>query len=70
MLFVDTKSDLTTKPYNFDIKFHIISVSYDRYGFFRPSLGVVTFLFIVGGFFKKIEYSGAKWHGTGVVPLL
>ena len=34
MLFLDTNSHLTTKPYNFDIKCQSISESCDRHGFF------------------------------------
>ena len=34
MPFLDTNSHLTTKPYNFDIKCHINSESYDEQGFF------------------------------------
>ena len=33
MLFLDTNSHLTTKPYNFDIKCQCNSESYDHHGF-------------------------------------
>ena len=60
MPFVDTNSHLTTKPSNFDIKCHSNSESYDRHGFFGTKFrGGQNFLFTVGGFFNKREYSEA-----------
>ena len=67
MPFLDTNSHLTTKPYNFDIKCHSNSESYDRHGFFGTKFrGGQNFLLTVGIFFNEREYSGADW----LVPLL
>ena len=67
MLFLDTNSQLTTKPYTFDIKCQSISESYDRHGFGGPSLGGgQNFVLTVRGFFNEREYSEADW----LVPLL
>ena len=46
MLFVDTKSHLTTKPSNFDIKCQSNSKSYDQHVFFGPSLSVVRIFYL------------------------
>ena len=62
MPFVDTNSHLTTKPSNFDIKCHSNSESYDQNGFIGTKFkGGQNFLFTVGGFSNKREYSGADW---------
>ena len=67
MPFVDTTSHLTTKPYNFDIKCHSNSESYDLHGFFGTRFrGGQNFLLTVGIFYNKREYSGADW----LVPLI
>jgi len=67
MPFLDTNSHLTTKPYNFDIKCHSNSESYDRHGFFGTKFrGGQNFLLTVGIFYNEREYSGADW----LVPLL
>ena len=67
MPFLDTNSHLTTKPYNFDIKCHSNSESYDRHGFFGTKFrGGQNFLLTVGIFYNKREYSGADW----LVPLV
>ena len=67
MPFLDTNSHLTTKPYNFDIKCHSNSESYDRHGFFGTKFrGGQNFLLTVGIFYNEREYSGADW----LVPLI
>ena len=68
MPFLDTNSHLITKPYKFDIKCHINSESYERYGYFGTQLrGVRIFLlFLRWVFFNKREYSEADW----LVPLI
>ena len=67
MPFLDTNSHLTTTPYNFDIKCHSNSESYDRHGFFATKFrGGQNFLLTVGGFYNEREYSGADW----LVPLI
>ena len=67
MPFLDTNSHLTTKPYNFDIKCHSNSESYDRHGFFGTKFrGGQNFLLTVGIFYNEREYSGADW----LVPFL
>ena len=53
MPFVDTNSHLTTKPSNFDIKCHSNCESYDRQGFFGPSLGVVRMVIYGWRFFQR-----------------
>ena len=55
MLFLDTKSHWTTKPYNCDIKYQCNSESCDRHGVFAPSLGGVrVFCYLpVEVFFNK-----------------
>ena len=67
MPFLDTNSHLSTKPYNFDIKFQSNSESYDRHGFsgtkFRRGQ---NFVLTVWGFFNEREYSAADW----LVPLI
>ena len=63
MPFLDTNSHLTTKPYNFDIKFQSNSESYDQHGFFGTKFrGGQNFLLTVGSFFNKRDYSEAKKH--------
>ena len=59
MPFVDTNSQLTTKPYNFDIKCHEAMI---KHIFF----GTRIFLFMLGGFYNEIVCSSAHWLG----PLL
>ena len=44
MLFVDTNSPLTTKPYNFYIKRQYKTERYDQQGFLGPRLGKVRML--------------------------
>ena len=67
MLFLDTNSHLTTKPYNFDIKCQKNSESYDRHGFLGTKFrGGQNFVLTVGGFFNEREYSAADW----LVPLI
>ena len=67
MPFLDTNSQMTTKPYNCDIKCQSNSESYDRHGFFGTKLrGGQNFLLRVGSFFNRRDYSKADW----VVPLL
>ena len=62
MPFVDTNSHLMTKSYNFDIKWHSNSESYDRHGYFGTKFrGGQNFCFTVGGFPNEGEYSGADW---------
>ena len=62
MLFLDTNSHLTTKPYDFDIKCQSNSESYDRHGFVETKFrGGQNFLITVGGFYSEREYSGADW---------
>ena len=59
--FIDADSHLTTKPSNFDIKFHSYSESYDQHGFFGTNFrGGQNFLFTLGGFFNEREYSEAN----------
>ena len=65
MPFLDTNSQLTTKPYNSDIKCQSNYESYDIF-FGTKIRGVQSFLLTVGGFSKEREYSGADW----LVPLL
>ena len=60
MPFVDTDSHLTTKLHNFDIKCPSNYESYDQHGFFGTKFRCgQNFLFKVGGFFNKREYSEA-----------
>ena len=67
MPFMDTNSQMTTKPYNCDIKCQSNYESYDRYIFFGATLrGGQNLLLTVGSFFNKREYSEADW----LVPLL
>ena len=67
MLFLDTNSHLSTKPYNFDNKCQSNSESYDPHGFLGNKFrGGQNFVLPVGGFFNKREYSVADW----LVPLL
>ena len=62
MLFPDTNSQLTTKPYSFDIKCPGNSESYDQHGFVGTTFrGGQNFLVTVGVFFNEREYSGADW---------
>jgi hypothetical protein len=67
MPFLDTNSQLTTKPYNFDIKCLSNSESYDRHGFSGSKFrGGQNFLITVGGLYNEREYSEADW----LVPLI
>ena len=67
MPFLDTNSNLATKPEYFDIKCPSNSESYDWHGFFGTKFrGGQNFLLTVEGFFNKSEYSGAEW----LVPFL
>ena len=67
MPFLDTNSQMRTKPYNCDIKCQRNSESYDRHGIFGTKLrGGQNFSFTVGSFFNKREYSEADW----LVPLV
>ena len=62
MPFLDTNSHLTTKPYNFDIKWQRNSDSYDQHGLFGTKIrGGQNFLLTAGGFYNEREYSGADW---------
>ena len=62
MPFVDTNINLTTKTYSFDIKCQSNSESYDQHNFFGTKVrGGQNFLFTLGGFFNKRDYSGADW---------
>ena len=67
MPFLDTNSHVTTKPYNFDIKYQSNSESYDWHGFLGTKFrGGQNYLLTVGSFFNKREYSEADW----LVPLI
>ena len=66
MTFLDTNSHLKTKPYNFDIKFQSNSESYERHGFWGPSLGGLQILYYQWEVFSSREYSAADW----LVPLI
>ena len=70
MLFLDTNSYLSTKPYNFDIKCQYNSESYDRHGFIGTKFrGRQNFVLTVGGFFNEREYSEADWLVLLIIPL-
>ena len=64
MPFLNTNSQMTTKPYNCDIKCQGNSESCDRHGF-QGGWGQ-NFLLTVGSFYNKREYSEADW----LVPLV
>ena len=67
MPFLDTKSHLTTKPYNFDIKCPGNFERYDQHGFFGTKFrGGQNFVLTLRGFSNEREYSGADW----LVPLI
>ena len=62
MPLLDTNSNLTTKPYNFDIKCKCNSESYDRHSFFVPKFrGGQNFFRTVGGFYNERENPGTDW---------
>ena len=65
MPLVDTNSNVTTKPYNLDIKCQSNSESYDQYSLLALILGGLEFWLMVGGVYNKREYSGAD----SLVPL-
>ena len=72
MPFVNTNSHLTTKPSNFYIKFQSNSKRFDRQIFFGTKFkGGQNFLFTLGGFYNKREYSlaGPSRRGTSHVPI-
>ena len=65
--FWTKNSHLSTKPYNFDIKYPSNSESYDHHGFFGTMFrGGQSFLLKVEVFFNEREYSVAEW----LVPLI
>ena len=65
MPFLETNSQMTTKPYNCDIKCESNSASYNWHGFFGTKFrGGQSFLLTVGSFFNKREYSEANWLAT------
>ena len=68
MPFLDTNSHLTTKLYNFDIKCHSNSESYDQQVFFGTKFrgGEIFFFFTIGGFPNERECSWADL----LIPLL
>ena len=54
MPFLDTNSQLTPKPYNFDIKCQSNTEGYDQHNFFGTKFWVgQNFLLTVGGFFQQ-----------------
>ena len=55
MAFLDSNSHLTTKPSNFDIKFHINFESYGRHSFCGTKFRVGPNFFIYGGRFFQGE---------------
>ena len=63
MPFLDTNTQLTTKPYNFDIKCQSNSESYDRHGLWGPSLGGVRILYYGGMCFFLTRESTLRLTG-------
>ena len=63
MVFVDSKSHITTKPSNFDIKCHINFEIYDRHSFFGTKFrGGPDFFYIQWEvFLGKREYSEVEY---------
>ena len=61
MPFIDTNNHLTTEPYNFEIKCHCNSESYDWYGFFGTKCRAHNLFFLCGNVFFPKERVLLGW---------